>query len=1008
MPRTRLTLPLVICCLLAVALAWAWVERDRLATAVASWLAGDTRINHIEGLQLSPATLAIDQVSLTLSGGTPVELRGITVSHPWQLWRGAARSEIAVESMRLGNAPRSAAPRNLAENIRLSDLLAIVRRALPLSLDVRHLVPAGAPDHPLRIQLDRTGDDQRVRLRITGEGVTGQLVMANLDPGRPQTTPLQLEVSLGDTQGSRAVALSGTLAPDPSPTLTDTTPTQWRTELTLAIDLESLERAITALSLPVPLTQKLGPAYLALASGDPRGEMQARLSGNIPDNLVALEQYGNILVLIDTIEVTARLDRMQKPLPLAMALATEEPIRLDITTLQPLQVKQAAGSANVRLTPIGDSGDELLSGNLQAHSTAGASQLSASGSLDLTTATSLLGATDHDLITRLQEMGIRQLRGQLPFEASATLPPVGQVAGAGGITNLHLQLQPDSQPAAEISRTDTTPESLQQVFTALAMERGVISLNLAKAVSFSADHWPGPMAVNGEAVSMALTDGSGTRRFSATAESLACQLDTATHCTLSLVAEAPEIHLPGEDGGSIKDSRFSVQGALSLENGRGKLDSSQLQLNAGALQAGEVEAENATVKSGKFSCMRDSQQVFRCSGALLVTLPWLRAGKMEGGGSLALKQLDFVYQPDKLQLSSDYSTDDWSAKFNDQYQVFSEARGHFSLRDRVLRGDTRARLGHVAANGEWMHNLASDGGSATLSLPDAEFSKNRPLSNVVSGLPVELVSGQMVVQGRLSWPAGDSDTLSAQLSDIAAVYDKSFAVGITGNIALQREDGQWATPEPQDIAVESIDVGVPIENVRFALSLEADNDLVLNGFNAELLEGNVQSDSITWNLDGKARRSQVSITGLSLKALSNEMEAGNFAASGVLDTTIPLVTDAGGITVERGTVKARPPGGRLRYYGAFSPEMLSSNPQLKMLAGALEDYDYRSLSGTLEYPPSGDMQMQLKLVGRSASVDKDRDLIINLNLENNIPAMLRSLQASRDLADALEKQIGAN
>nr|WP_255774785.1 YdbH domain-containing protein [Microbulbifer zhoushanensis] len=266
----------------------------------------------------------------------------------------------------------------------------------------------------------------------------------------------------------------------------------------------------------------------------------------------------------------------------------------------------------------------------------------------------------------------------------------------------------------------------------------------------------------------------------------------------------------------------------------------------------------------------------------------------------------------------------------------------------------------------------------------------------------------MVVQGRLSWPAGDSDTLSAQLSDIAAVYDKSFAVGITGNIALQREDGQWATPEPQDIAVESIDVGVPIENVRFALSLEADNDLVLNGFNAELLEGNVQSDSITWNLDGKARRSQVSITGLSLKALSNEMEAGNFAASGVLDTTIPLVTDAGGITVERGTVKARPPGGRLRYYGAFSPEMLSSNPQLKMLAGALEDYDYRSLSGTLEYPPSGDMQMQLKLVGRSASVDKDRDLIINLNLENNIPAMLRSLQASRDLADALEKQIGAN
>nr|WP_284500679.1 YdbH domain-containing protein [Microbulbifer sp. GX H0434] len=232
-----------------------------------------------------------------------------------------------------------------------------------------------------------------------------------------------------------------------------------------------------------------------------------------------------------------------------------------------------------------------------------------------------------------------------------------------------------------------------------------------------------------------------------------------------------------------------------------------------------------------------------------------------------------------------------------------------------------------------------------------------------------------------------------------------FAVDASGTLAAEQRDGLWVTGSPQPLTVGSVDVGVAIDDIRFALSLDRQRNLELIDLRAELLGGTLRSPQLTWNLDGEMRRSEARLDGISLEQLADEMEAENFAASGILDLRIPLLTDADGVTVEQGRVEARPPGGRLRYYGAFSPSMLSGNPQLKLIAGALEDYNYRELSGTLEYPPSGDMQMQLKLVGRSDSVAEDRDLVINLNLENNIPDMLRSLQASRDLTGALEKAV---
>lgn len=343
-----------------------------------------------------------------------------------------------------------------------------------------------------------------------------------------------------------------------------------------------------------------------------------------------------------------------------------------------------------------------------------------------------------------------------------------------------------------------------------------------------------------------------------------------------------------------------------------------------------------------------------------------------------------------------------------QYELEGALSSELEHSGEAISGDTRFEAGALQLQSRWQHRLDTARGAASFTLAPASFSQENPLSGSVKGLPLDILAGTVSARGRYSWPEADGDRLELQMDKLAAVYNESFASDIDSHFALVRRGNGWVTDAPQAISVGAIDPGLPVEKVRFALSLDAEGDLTLTEIRAELLGGTLESPKLTWNLDGEERRSQVSLNGVSLRQLAREMEAENFSASGILDLQIPLILGADGVTVEEGTVEARPPGGRLRYYGAFSPQMLASNPQLKLIAGALEDYNYRQLSGTLQYPPSGDMQLQLKLVGRSQSVAKDRDLIINLNLENNIPQMLRSLQASRDLTETLEKQMGSD
>jgi hypothetical protein len=71
----------------------------------------------------------------------------------------------------------------------------------------------------------------------------------------------------------------------------------------------------------------------------------------------------------------------------------------------------------------------------------------------------------------------------------------------------------------------------------------------------------------------------------------------------------------------------------------------------------------------------------------------------------------------------------------------------------------------------------------------------------------------------------------------------------------------------------------------------------------------------------------------------------------------------------------------------------------------LSNFEYETLTSEVDYTRDGDLNLQMHLTGRNPDLEDDRPVVLNLGVENNIPQMLRSLQAARAVEEILERRL---
>lgn len=269
------------------------------------------------------------------------------------------------------------------------------------------------------------------------------------------------------------------------------------------------------------------------------------------------------------------------------------------------------------------------------------------------------------------------------------------------------------------------------------------------------------------------------------------------------------------------------------------------------------------------------------------------------------------------------------------------------------------------------------------------------------------VAGQLQASGRDSL---QRLTGKLTLSGGEGIYDRASFSGLSLplDISLQGDQLRLGTDA---LVLNSLDPGMPLGPLRargsYTAALEqlAGGVLELDDARLGVLEGQVQLEPASVHL-GRPRQSLVAVVeGVELARLFEVYPAEGLSGRGTLDGRFPVVLVDGKLLIENGRIQAREPGGVLRYQAQQLRDMAASNPNLEQLAVALDDFHYGVLASDVAYDEQGVLVLGLRLEGSNPAFQQGRQVNLNIRLEEDIPALLTSLQLSGQVNELIRKRI---
>ncbi|MEM1231922.1 MAG: YdbH domain-containing protein, partial [Pseudomonadota bacterium] len=310
-----------------------------------------------------------------------------------------------------------------------------------------------------------------------------------------------------------------------------------------------------------------------------------------------------------------------------------------------------------------------------------------------------------------------------------------------------------------------------------------------------------------------------------------------------------------------------------------------------------------------------------------------------------------------------------------------------------------------------------DSGRVNLAAP-LSLSIDRPLlARLLRGWehPVELTGGTLT--GRLDYRGGPTDAgaerdaggwiLNGALTGGAGQLAGDPFTGLT--LAWQASGSgaayEWSTTDPGALTIARYDPGFPVTLKTLPLRLHADGEetqLELGAAQLELLGGQVDLAPARLSVDTLDGNLSLVFKNLALAEVL-ALHGDQIRGTGRLDGTLPLVLEAGALSIRDGRVDAQPPGGTISLDTALAQP--SGQPGLDFALRALTDFRFSSLGGAVTYAPSGDLALALSLRGVNPAIERGRPIQYNLNVNNNVPMLLRSLQADRVITEQVEQRL---
>jgi hypothetical protein len=224
------------------------------------------------------------------------------------------------------------------------------------------------------------------------------------------------------------------------------------------------------------------------------------------------------------------------------------------------------------------------------------------------------------------------------------------------------------------------------------------------------------------------------------------------------------------------------------------------------------------------------------------------------------------------------------------------------------------------------------------------------------------------------------------------------------DIGLDSEAGFSLKPARFDVAL--VDIGFPVENISGTATPYLDESAVgVSELSMSVLGGTVTADPFRYELDAERNELTLRADGVQLPLMADLADLEAVTISGSVSGEIPVTIRGNKVVIDGGHLENDPPGGVIRYRGGAATGVVEDTSQLGIVTRTLRNFEFDSLTSAVNYSRDGDLVLKMRLKGINPDVDPTQPVILNLSVENNVPQMLRSLQATRSIEDVLETRL---
>jgi hypothetical protein len=249
-----------------------------------------------------------------------------------------------------------------------------------------------------------------------------------------------------------------------------------------------------------------------------------------------------------------------------------------------------------------------------------------------------------------------------------------------------------------------------------------------------------------------------------------------------------------------------------------------------------------------------------------------------------------------------------------------------------------------------------------------------------------------------------------QFSDVSGVYDTLVFQGLSSQIKVIT-NGNKLEVSTDKLSVNHInkgfDFGPLLAAGRYKSTWERlmQGKLDLQSFSGSAMGGSISTAAQQFDFSQPTQNVKLELKDINLANLLKQYSPGELSGTGLLSGSVPVEINSTGISIAQGMVAAAEAGGRLQMKSARASAMAKNQPSMKLVVDALDDFHYTALASQINYDEKGKLLLSVKLEGRNPALEHGRPIHLNLNLEEDVPAMLASLQLSSKVSDIVKKRL---